>query len=186
MKWLQRFFRKGFIVDSRSLEWTRIGSLEVGSGRVWLGDATFLPAEDDGVVVDLPVGSYDVAYKAVAFDGGWVVVRMRFALSGTYATLGEQMAKTWTDTATQAVADFGSALSFFDPDHMTDEEAVALMDVDTGRMEVLKRGDLALPVALAHTGLGDGEFPVFELVAGGGQVGFEVEFIADGVDLILD
>jgi hypothetical protein len=144
-------------------------------------DASFLPSEEDGVVVKAPRGRYIVQAKVMDYGCDRRISRLRVMVPGSDPELGEELGDTWTDTAQTAICDFEvfSAAWGDDDDEAYEKISDDLMDAESFGVAVLDdRTGAAAP--FVSSGFGDGSFPVFELREGKRRVGFEIEFIKEG------
>lgn len=156
-------------------QWLHFGDFPIISGKLWAGDAQFAPSPDDGVMVDVPTGTYDVAVKLIHYGEDTRVSRLRAWLSGTNPTLGAEVGETWADTGTQAFCD---QVEY-------DKECGEDFDAYWERVEEVISGHDVAIVALSdnaampfvQSGFGDGEFKLFELLESGSRVGVELEMI---------
>lgn len=155
-------------------KWMVLGDLPITSGRMWVGDVQFAPIEEDGEVVDVPVGIYEVS---VMWGDGDSEAILRAVLKGTEAERGEKIGETWADTASQAVCDFEAYGTAVGEDHNAywEKSDMAILSEIPGRYE------LAPGAVLIHctSGDGDGTFPLYEIASEGNRVGIEVDFYAE-------
>lgn len=163
-------------------EWLGFTQLDLSDGKLLICDLGFVPSEDDGLVVELPPGRYEVRAKVMVYPGDRRVSRLRLLPAGTAATLGKQLGETWTDTAQTSICDFTAMTRHFEVAKLDDDAFGERLD--QAREEQGKCGALDLDAAqgavapFVDSGFGDGTFPVFALTADGRRVGVEIEFIA--------
>lgn len=174
-----------FFVNSELLPWQQLAELEIGGDGLWMGDPTFMPAANDGLVVLLGQGKYAIEYKSLVKDNYPLVVCMRCFRLGAETKRGEIIGNTWTDVACTGIVDFRRALEFFDSP-MTDDEACAFCEVQSASLITLSRLGRSLDACIVTSGGGDGSYPVYELVGAGQRSGLEVRFVEDGSDLVPD
>jgi hypothetical protein len=145
-------------------------------------DPSFAPFERHGLLIDLPVGEYEVVAKVMDYVTEKRVSRLRVLRVSSEPQVGGEIGKTWSDTARIGACDYEAykrawgddddrAWTIVGPTLEQDPTGVAVLDQDSGAI---------LP--FVESGFGDGEFPVFELrdPTAGVRVGIEVEFIPEG------
>ena len=167
--------------SGQQTDWLDFCQLVLKGNRVLCVDAQFAPSAEDGLLVELSPGKYLVQAKCVNYGGDKRVSRLRLLPKKIVATLGAQLGETWTDTAKTSVCDhkvFSEAWG--DDDDTSYEKTSPAFETDKpfGKATLDKASDAVLP--FVDSGFGDGTFPVFELLADGKRVGFEIEFIAEG------
>jgi hypothetical protein len=128
---------------------------------------------------DLPPGDYVVAARCMQWGKDRRVSRLRVVLKGASVQIGKEIGGVNTDTAAIGVCDldvFSAAWRDHPGDaankmeyHVTGEEIYGSFALDKHRAVM----------AFAHTGFGDGGFPIYELVSGSKRVGIEIEFIKE-------
>ncbi|HVL39089.1 MAG TPA: hypothetical protein VM328_06830, partial [Fimbriimonadaceae bacterium] len=131
---------------------------------------------EDGLVVELEPGDYQVELKGIEY--GW---DKRISAMRVFSSEGEEgdadLGEAWSDVATVAVCD----TAWFDRANQ-DLADTDLMDVIgdnvAGFIDLFE--DDSANVPFTSSGFGDGAFPVCELVSGGRRVGFMVQFIECG------
>lgn len=162
---------------SKKTAWTILGDVPISSSRMWIGDAMLAPIPEDGEVVDVPEGTYEVSVFWIDTAYGEREAILRAVLKGEQAERGKRIGETWADTASQAVCDFEAYSDAVGDDHDAYQEAAALA------MFAERPGlyTLAPDAILAHcsSGPGDGTFPLYEMVSGGRRVGIELDFYED-------
>ncbi len=102
--WISKELAAKLVITNSKVEdlgWTTLGTLNVESGRVWVGDASFAPSEQDGEIVDLPPGEYEGRVRWVSIDGQELEANLVFARPGLETTRGSEIGETWADTASQ-------------------------------------------------------------------------------------
>jgi hypothetical protein len=147
-------------------------------GRVLIADASFIPDEDQGIVVNVPAGTYTVRFAVLDYGADWRVSRL---LIGADPGLrrGAMIGRTWTDTGKTAIcdpdvlgpawgSDWEASYARIAPALEGDEPiGVAEFDVALGAV-----------IPFVESGFGDGEYPVRELVTSTEErMGVEVQFI---------
>jgi hypothetical protein len=128
----------------------------------------------------LPPGHYEVAARYMQWGRDRRVSRLRVVLKGSSVQLGKKVGGVCTDTAAIGVCDLDvfSAAWRKNPKnaankmeyHVTGEEIYGSFALDEQNRAVM---------AFAHTGFGDGEYPLYELVSGSKRVGVEIVFIEE-------
>lgn len=162
-------------------EWMDFCHLDLQGPEFLIADASFLPSEEDGLLVKAPQGRYLLQVKAMEYGDDTRPSRLRAALLGTTPHLGAKLGETWTDTATTGICDLRRFSAAWGED---DESSLAKVEEAISAAEnfgIVTIGAAAGAVApFLQSGFGDGTFPVYELVEGDRRVGFEIEFIEDG------
>lgn len=158
-------------------EWLPFCTMDVKSGKLWVGDPQ-LANEDDGCVVKVPRGKYVVEAIGLKFGKDRVVSRVRVRLeSAENPTLGEEVGDTGTDSAMIGVAEIDVFEKAYKKEGGADrvQEAMdELGDADYGVLQVPEFPGTFMP--FLPTG-SDGGGPVMALMSGGKCVGFEVKFM---------
>lgn len=160
-------------------DWLDFCELELKGSNILIVDTQFVPSEKDGLLVALSAGKYTIQAKTVNYGGDRRVSRLRAFQAGTNPKLGEEIGKTWTDTAMTGICDFETfskawgndnhaSYAVIEPFFESGEDfGVAVFDAASGAV-----------MPFVHSGFGDGNFPVLELLAARKRVGFEIVFIA--------
>ena len=163
--------------------WLDFCEFSLRGSSILVVDASFVPAADDGLLIELPPGKYEVQAQVLDYGGDRRPARLRVCLSEANATFGSQIGETWTDTATTGICDFEifSAAWGEAKDAAFKMIQPALQDSYYHGVAVLNANVGAI-MPFLHSGFGDGHYPVYELTAAGRRVGFEVEFIGAGKD----
>ena len=165
-------------------EWLSVATLELTTGKLWIGDPQFAWAEaneGEGCLIELPNGSYQVEAKGVDFAGSRFVSRIRVYRAGsTDIAVGDEIGEAGTDSAQIGVADQQALKAAFDESCGDDVDAALDMleeniDGAVGVFEPVPDGDGRL--VFLPSGVGDGGGPVFELLEGRERVGIEHAFI---------
>lgn len=159
-------------------DWLSFCNLKFKSGRFLVVDVEFTPLVEQGLVIGCPPDNYLVEVKAIDYDGGQFVSRLRVIKEGSNPTMGNLIGETWTDTAMTAVCDLGTLqANWGDEIEYLDKYIRPKTHTASyfGIAKIKEREDLMLPFVIS--GFGDGAFPVYEPVDEGNRVGFEVEFI---------
>lgn len=162
-------------------EWLEFTTFTLAGPKCLIVDASFAPSAEDGVLVDLPPGKYQMQIKGVDYGGDKRIARLRFVMPGLVPSLGAVLGETWTDTAMTGICDHEVFDQAWGDDNDASYEKVAAQwedEPDLGVAVLDKKAGAVMP--FLTSGFGDGSFPVCELVAEGRRVGFEIEFIADG------
>lgn len=176
MSFLSRLFGKPKHSYKES-DWVRFAAVPVSSGKMWIGDAGFAPNESDGLVLEVPPGTYEVFVKRARFSWGESLnTRMRARLVGTQPTLGEAVGETWSDMATQSVCDFDLYREAVGGDwdaYWEQAEEHVMIEGEHGSYQPQK----GTVLAFCTSGRGDGTFPVVALKDGDRLCGVEIEFL---------
>jgi hypothetical protein len=165
----------------RETDWLEFCDLVLSSGKLLIADAQFIPSLEDGVLVELPPGTYTLEARVMDYGSDKRIARLRALLPGSTVVLRRLIDKTWTDTAQTGVCDYElfaaawgaheqSAWEVIEPVLTSGwTHGVAVLDQTTGAV-----------MPFVGSGFGDGEFPVFELQSDSQRVGVEIEFIKPG------
>lgn len=163
----------------KETDWLFIAPFTISSGRLLIVDFGFLPSSQDGLVIELPSGDFDITARVMDYPGDRRISRLRLLAKGIDAPVGEAIGETWVDTA---------ATSICDAEVMDAAWQSLGDDVATSRLEAFREtaapcGVFVLDERLrasapfVESGFGDGTYTVFELCADGRRVGIEIEFI---------
>jgi hypothetical protein len=140
------------------------------SGDLLIVDAKFAPAAEDGMLVELQPGLYQVERKLVDYDGDLRNAALRVIRPNQPGERGAQLGTTWTDTGDTGMCDYQAACDAADADvegfYERIEQAIWQSRAHSGGEVALGDGPQQRMI-FASSGLGDGTFPVWELVAGG-------------------
>lgn len=160
--------------------WYDLGVLSL-RGALLISDASFIPAPEDGLVVSLPEGGYQVSFAVIDYGLDWRVSRLRVAAPEATG-LGILIGRTWTDTGRTGVCDLGVLRSLWGSDWEASYGKVAPWfdsELPFGVAEFDPTAGAIIP--FVESGFGDGNFPVHELTSpGGSRAGVEVRFVAAG------
>lgn len=154
--------------------WKKIGSFEIVSGKMYVGDAMFVPEPTGLEPVELPVGNYDVQ---IHFGSSMPIHNMlRVSKAGTKPMRGDKIGETWADTGTHGVCDF-EAITAKLPNREAEEDFVERMTTGTDDWGEVAAGDMhSEKMVWCSTGSGDGDFEVYELIESGARCGIEIYF----------
>jgi len=160
-------------------EWISVGRFQVKSGRIWLGDAQFAPIEQDGLVLNVPVGSYEVFVRQLRVSNGEIRnSRLRVCLEGRACTLGAEVGKTWADTASQGVCDFEIYRLEAGPDYNAYWDRAEYALTRGKPYDVFHLNESAgATLVFCDSAWGDGEFTAYELIDGDERSGVEIEMM---------
>jgi hypothetical protein len=162
--------------------WMLWGPFDVRGRNVLIVDPHRGPDARQGVLLRLAPGEYDVSLKIMEFAGDRRVARLRFARAGKRPRLGPELGQVACETARLGFCDHELAAPAWE--RLGEEEAFQRVETElrdsrlVGFVELDAAAEIAMP--FVDTGLGDGSFPVYELLAADIRVGFEVELIRDG------
>lgn len=161
-------------------EWLPFCTLSLQGPQLLVIDADFAPAAEDGILVDLPSGRYNVSARVLDYGADKRVSRLRVAREGASVRLGDLLGTTWTDTAKTGVCDYHAYLDAWGADNEAAWTIVGptLENAGTHGIAVLDEARGAV-LPFVSSGFGDGEFPVYELLdeASGARVGVQIEFM---------
>lgn len=88
-------------------EWKTFASIDVRSGRLMVGDFSFIPSAEDCVILQVVPGAYVLSAKVMSYPDGYRVSRLRIHRQDAIpAAPAEEVAKTCTDTARTGVCDY--------------------------------------------------------------------------------
>jgi len=160
-------------------DWLDFYQLQVKGKSMWIGDANFVPHEEDGFLVAVDTGNYLVTAKAIDFGGDKRVSRLRVCLHGVEAELGGKIGETWTDTAITGICDHETFSEAWGDDDDASDAIIrpTLDDYCDGHGVALLNDASGAVMPFVDSGFGDGTFPVFELSRAGRRSGFEIQFI---------
>lgn len=160
-------------------EWKPFHVFELRGDKIWVGDAHFAPLKDDGEVVSLQPGSYQVSIKTMDFNGDVRNSRLRFCQVGEVPDSLSKIGETWADVATQGICDFAlyGRVAEEHPEEASDPDP--LFDVDDPGVYLLAGQAELISVS---SGFGDGTFDLYELLTAGVRSGVEVEMIKPGAE----
>ncbi|MCE9553021.1 MAG: DUF4241 domain-containing protein [Planctomycetes bacterium] len=187
--------KKGFVITTQrelhqrlpkghESDWIEFATLRIVSGKLRVSDPMFFCDHPPSPTFDVERGMYRVMVKRIAYHDNPRISRLRAILEEP-SSLGLQLADVGVDFAQVGV---------FDP--VVLEEAGENMDIAAGEKMVADLGaidefgivqlggnDIAtMPVAVS--GMGDGRYPILELLLDQKRVGVEVVFI--GPEVVAD
>ncbi len=172
---------KGQAPKGTTKDWLFFCRLEVKSGNLWAGDPN-LPNADDGLVVQVPVGTYVVEGIGMPFGTDRVVSRLRVRLeSATDLKPGKELGETGTDSGAIGVCD----LTPFEEAYKIDGGADKIQEVIDACRE--SHGILRFPdfteciMPFVATG-SDGNGPVIEVLSAQKLVGIELPFMDENFE----
>jgi hypothetical protein len=161
--------------------WLRVGELPVTSGEVLIIDVSFVPRQEEGLVVNVPPGAYRVDATLMDYGADRRVSRLRLVREGAgIVDLGSRLGRTWIDTGRTGICDLQVFRDAWGDDDQRSYRRIS--DKIEGRIPygvaVLDEATRAV-LPFVESGFGDGEYPVRELLeaSGGSRVGLEVLFI---------
>jgi hypothetical protein len=166
----------------KATAWMDFCQFRLRGAKFLIVDASFLPSKEDGLLVRATPGEYLLQAQVTAYGSDRRISRLRGLLKGTQGKLGAKLGETWTDTATTAICDF----QLFSKAWGADDE-ISYAKIEKGLEAAENHGiavldkDREAVAPFVASGFGDGTFPVYELVQRRRRVGFEIEFIAEGV-----
>jgi hypothetical protein len=163
--------------------WESLGQIQLNSGKLLIEDAAFSPSLEDGLIVELAPGTYDVERKLVVYGNDARNAGLRVFPRGQTTSRGAQIGETWTDTGELGVSDFDRARSTLEAlgdDAFYDQYSKILDQADPGTGSGIVRHENAPLLFFVSSGFGDGTYPVYELVSQDTRSGVEIEFIEPG------
>ncbi len=160
-------------------DWIELCTIEVSSGKLWIGDP-LIANEVDGCVAAVPVGTYAVEGVGCLSDGAPTVYSIRARLKSSMSVLvGSKIGETGTDCAMIGICDIGAfAAACKDAaDEVQSELEEKTWRAGFGRIAFKKyRGAI---MAFVPSGDGDGCGPVRELIESNRRVGLQHDFYAE-------
>lgn len=166
--------------------WEPFGRIQLDSGKLLIEDAGFTPSLVDGTLVELPVGTYEVQRKLVVYGDDARNMGLRVILPDQAGSRGDRIGETWTDTGETAASDYERARSALRAlgERVFYDRYAKVLEQESRRAPARSSGLVDYedkPLLLfVSSGFGDGQFPIYELVAQDQRVGIEVQFIAPG------
>ncbi len=161
--------------------WLELCTIEVTSGKLWIGDP-LLANEEDGCVATVPRGTYTVEGIGCFSDGARTVYSVRARLRSAAAVqVGGEIGETGTDCAMIGICDIGAFdAACKDAADVQDELEAKTWRAGFGRIALKKyRGAV---MAFVPSGDGDGCGPVRELLESGKCIGLQHDFYAEEED----
>ncbi len=161
-------------------EWLDFCPIALRGSSFLVIDPSFVPSENDGVVIKATPGSYLLKAKVASYGQDHRIARLRVVRESAQPSLGEQVGETWSDTAMTSVCDLEAVKRVWGDDDDASFEKVSRYFDEAGDYGIALLGGSSDPtIPFVSSGFGDGVFPVYELLEGGKGVGFEIVFIAD-------
>jgi len=188
---------------SPETDWISFCQLELESGKLQVHDAMSPPSnglQPPGVresfgtfvidgkprtfyyepdpLVDLPPGQYGVAVRCMQWGRDRRISRLRVLLKGRRGQRGEEVDGVCIDTARCGVCDpevFSAAWRDYPGEAVNELEYQLTGGALYGAFALDEQYGAVM--AFAHSGFGDGCYPVYELVSRSSRVGVEVVFI---------
>ncbi len=162
--------------SSEHTEWLELCTIEVTSGKLWMGDPLIANAED-GCVATVPVGTYVLEGIGGLFDRMRTVYSIRARLKGAASFhLGAEIGEAGTDCAMIGICDIGA----FDAACRDVAEVQEELEEKTSRAGfgcVTLRRCRGAAMAFVPSGAGDGSGPVRELIDSGTRIGIQHNFL---------
>jgi hypothetical protein len=156
--------------------WLAFTTRSIESGRLMIGDASFLPDPENCVTVNVQPGTYELSVKVMDYGTDKRISRLRVARAGADPELGRKVGAVWADVGRIGVCDaerFGAVEPLKDEARWTETIGAALDASETHGIASFE----GVEMPFVASGFGDGEFPVYRLRSGGEPVGAEVQFI---------
>lgn len=162
-------------------DWLPFCQIELKSGRLMVGDASFIPSMGHRplFVTDLPSGVYAVDAKVLDYGDDRRISRFRVLKANLPPpTPGECLGATWVDTAKLGICDLEVYLAAAGEDLRQAIEAYEAAYWNLTRPTVvILDASVGAVMPVVRSGFGDGTYPVFALDEVGGRAGIEVLFI---------
>ena len=164
--------------SSERTEWLELCTVEVTSGRLWIGDP-LLANEEDGCVATVPAGRYTVEGIGFLSDRTRTVYSVRARLkSAASFQVGAQVGETGTDCGMVGICDIGA----FDAACKDGAEVQDELEEKTSRAGfgcITFRKYRGAVMAFVPSGDGDGCGPVRALLESGTRIGIQHNFYGD-------
>jgi hypothetical protein len=164
-------------------DWRTFGSIAIPTGKLMLGDYSFIPSEKDCLTLGVESGNYSLLVKLMSYGEDQRISRLRIQRETVVAMLtpAEELGETWTDTARTGVCDAERYQEAFNrlrvadnwDEYMGDAEDAPLGE---GMVELDPTTNAVM--IFMPSGFGDGSYPVHALRVDDRLVGVEVEFIS--------
>ncbi len=169
---------KGKFPRGSTTPWLPFCALQVTTGSLWAGDP-YLANAEDGCVVKVPRGTYQVEGVGLSLGRRHVVSRLRVRLAtASNPTPGKEAGETGTDSAMIGVCDikaFDAALGR-DGDDAIEEAIASQTENGFGIVKVKRRPGAVMPCVPTGS---DGSGPVLALMSSGMRVGFQLAFVPE-------
>ncbi len=167
---------KKLISPGRETAWMSFRTFHCAGSRLLVCDASLMPDESHGLVLDLAPGLYEASVRGVDYGFERRLSRVRYCRTAERVHPGGIIGSTFTDSATVAICDLASLLESCGGDRskigrLVDEQAAQL-----GWFGVITLDRVILPAF--SSGFGDGVFAVYEVLGQDSRAGIEIEFIA--------
>jgi len=160
---------------SERTEWLELCTIEVTSGKLWIGDP-LIANEGDGCVATVPTGTYTVEGIGCLSDRTRTVYSVRARLkSAASVQVGAEIGETGTDCAMIGICDIGA----FDATCKDAADVQDELEEKTSRAGfgcITFRKYRGAVMAFVPSGDGDGCGPVRELLESGTCIGIQHAF----------
>jgi hypothetical protein len=159
-------------------DWLPFTNFELMGPQLLIIDASYVPGAEDGLLIDMDPGTYEIDAKVMIYGIDHYVSRLRIIRRGKTSMRGNRIGETWTDVALTGICDLQVFSMIWERD--TDEawnkiETAINSSNGAGIAELDKEAGAVMP--FVQSGYGDGTFPVFDLIDNQMRVGVEIEFI---------
>lgn len=160
-------------------EWLELCTIDVTSGKLWMGDP-LIANEEDGCMVLVPVGTYAIEGIGCISNRTRTVYSIRGRLiSAVGVQVGMEVGETGTDCAMIGICDIGE---FDTACKDAGEEVQGALEEKTSRAgfgHISFKKHRGANMAFVPSGDGDGSGPVRELLESSTRVGFQHDFYID-------
>lgn len=158
--------------------WLELCTIEVTSGKLWVGDP-LLANEEDGCVATVPPGTYTVEGIGCLSNRTRTVYSVRARLkSAAEFQVGAAIGETGTDCAMMGICDIG-AFEAACKDAAEVQEDLEEKTLRAGFGCITFRKCPGAVMVFVPSGDGDGCGPVRELLESGTRIGIQHDFYAD-------
>ncbi|MCK5290529.1 MAG: hypothetical protein KAR39_00745 [Thermoplasmata archaeon] len=158
-------------------EWLEFTEINVPSGKLIIFDPLVSEGIHDGLIIEVPAGTFQLWVKDMMTESGSIFSRLRIVLPGKEPSLGKVLGTTCTDVAMTGVCDDGALAPYRGNYSEWEKIQDEIFDVSQyGIVTLDQTSRTTLPVI--SSGSSDGTFPVRELTSDSTRVGAEVEFAA--------
>lgn len=164
-------------------DWAALGGLDIPSGRVLIGDYSYLPDVAECIMAPLPKGCFALSYQTIAFgsDERTAAARLTLSHEGPLRR-GHVIGETWTDTGKIGICDAVSYPREFARLDVGNRWAEFMVSAEqaAGPGAVRLDPERSINMYFFPSGFGDGTYPVYSLFLDGRLIGLEIEFISEG------
>jgi hypothetical protein len=159
-------------------DWLDIGTIELHSGRISVGDAVFFPG--DQIELDSLPGVYQVQARVIDYGIDRRIGLLRARIPGM-TTTPIHVGAISVDFAVVGVCDHPGFLAALEPFGTDLDQYNAVyghkLDAPEGYGRIVLQETPLLAMIFVQSGWGDGQYDVYQLMHNGSIVGLEVIFI---------